>query len=308
MNSVGHFLKQELLNTISPLAYFSRFQTPLTKQEIFYHLPEKVSQNELDERLQYLCDLKILSMQSGYYFLSKDYNPEWISNKIEGHKNANKVLAKAKLYSGIIRLFPFVRGIYLSGSLSKDYFDKNSDVDYFIITKPGRLWLCRSLLIAFKKIFLLNSRKYFCVNYFIDSDHLLVPDQNVFVATEILHLVPAWNLSLLQSFHDSNKWVHKYLPQLEGKKNTLIKSNKQSTIQKAGEFLFSGFIGEKLDNLFFKMTLNRWKNKFPHFTESDFDLHLRTRKNVSKHHPRGYQQIVLDHYNKTMEEIKNLLQ
>ena len=48
---------------------------------------------------------------------------------------------------------------------------------------------------------------------------------------------------------------------------------------------------------------NYWKRKFPHFDESDFDLNMRTRKNVSKHHPQGFQQKVLDALEVKMKEL-----
>ena len=68
-----------------------------------------------------------------------------------------------------------------------------------------------------------------------------------------------------------------------------------------------GGIGERIDTLFFKMTLRRWQKKFSHFTEADFNLNLRTRKAVSKHHPRGYQQKVLDRYNEQLNIISQHL-
>ena len=76
-----------------------------------------------------------------------------------------------------ISKFPYVRAILLSGSISKGYMDKDSDVDYFIITQPNRLWVTRLLLMLFKKIFLFNSRKVFCINYFVDSEKLEIEEK-----------------------------------------------------------------------------------------------------------------------------------
>ena len=83
-----------------------------------------------------------------------------------------KVLVKAKAKARFISKFPFVAAVGVSGSLSKGYYDSDSDIDFFIITQHNRLWICRTLLMVYKKIFLLNSRKYFCPNYFISSEQL----------------------------------------------------------------------------------------------------------------------------------------
>src|SRR4029453_8923510 len=96
----------------------------------------------------------------------------------------------------LIASFPYVRCVCISGSLSKKYFDDTTDIDFFVITKPGRLWVCRTFLILFKKLFLLNSKKYFCINYFIDSDNLEIPDQNIFTATELTTLIPMHDYEL----------------------------------------------------------------------------------------------------------------
>ena len=86
-------------------------------------------------------------------------------------------------------MFPFVRGVFLSGSISKGFMSESDDIDYFIITAPGRLWLTRTLLILFKKIFLFNSFRNFCLNYFIDSENLYIPEHNRYTATEIVFLI-----------------------------------------------------------------------------------------------------------------------
>ena len=104
----------------------------------------------------------------------------------------HKALRNARL----IFHFPFTRAIMISGSLSKNYADEASDVDYFIIVKPGRLWIARTLLIIYKRIFLMNSKKYFCVNYFIDEDHLEIEEKNLFTAVELTTLIPIHGFTL----------------------------------------------------------------------------------------------------------------
>src|SRR5690606_3777846 len=102
-----------------------------------------------------------------------------------GNLMANKFSDIARKKAKLISQFPFVRGVMASGSLSKGYADEKSDIDFFIITIPNRLWIARTLLVLYKRIFLLNSHKFFCVNYFVDEKHLGIEEKNLFTATEL---------------------------------------------------------------------------------------------------------------------------
>ena len=84
--------------------------------------------------------------------------------------------------------------------------DNRGDVDYFIITKNNRLWLCRANC---EKIFLFNSRKFFCVNFFLGSS-LLIDENNIFTATEIFTLQPVFNKELYCKLIEINSWVEDY--------------------------------------------------------------------------------------------------
>ena len=61
------------------------------------------------------------------------------------------MLGRAKWGASIIAAFPFVRAVGISGSLSKQYADENSDIDYFIITAANRLWIAKNLPAYFQK-------------------------------------------------------------------------------------------------------------------------------------------------------------
>jgi len=215
------------------------------------------------------------------------------------------MLKKALKYSAIISYFPFVRGVYLSGSLSKGYADKDSDVDYFIITEPGRLWLSRMMLALFKRLFLFNSHKYFCINYFIDTDSLEIQDKNIFTAIELATLITMCNTGLYRKLMQSNAWIKDFFPNtiMECISGENIPAN-ESRIKGFIEKLFQGKWGDSLDTLCYKITLKKWQRKFKTLTKEEFELNLRSKKNVSKHHPRGFQTKILNAYRKNIKEFE----
>lgn len=297
---------------VKTLLYFGIFKYPLTGTEIHeYCQCQKLTEKQTELILADLVKTGLIKRHEHYFFIPNQNSTNTVSDteylikhQQEGNKLALTYLKKASSYTRLISYFPFVEGIFLSGSLAKGFVDKDGDIDYFIITRPGRLWLCRTLLIAFKKIVLFNSHKYFCLNYFIDSKSLEVPDQNIFTATEIAFAKPMYNKDLCEHFFESNSWSAQYYPnKLPADMSKMQKVN-TVPLKKIGEYLFIGQLGEKLDRWCFKLTLNHWKKKFNNFDDIAFDLNMRSKKNVSKHHPNGFQFKILARHQQEINEYE----
>ncbi len=288
------------------LAYFDVFNYPLRANEIAEYLNCSYDPSELEVELNSLIRSGLIIENSGLYYLPhRDISV--VERRRTGNSNAAQVLPRAMRSARKISRFPFVDGICFSGSLSKNFFDKGSDVDFFIVTKPGRLWLCRTLLVIYKKLFLFNSKKYFCVNYFISTDNLSVPDRNIFTATEIKTLKPAYNYETYKKFHLSNVWTNEFIPNKGMLPAGVCLKKEKYWMKTLLEKIFSGRLGEALDTYLFKLTIKTWKNKFAHFNPDDFDLNMRSRRNVSKHHPNGFQVRVLREFEKRLRDIEEQL-
>jgi hypothetical protein len=287
---------------IECLLYFDTFTYPLTLDEIYKFCTVKCESTfTLKSTLNALLNKNLIKQKELFYFVNDDESI--VERRIKGNKKAQQVMPKAIKYGQFIAQFPFVETVFISGSLSKNYFDENGDVDFFIITKSQRLWLCRSLLVGFKKVFLLNSRKYFCVNYFVGSDSLSIPDKNIFTATEIASLIPINNFNGYANFIEHNQWIYKNLPNFNINKEINAPNLNETRIKVLGEKLMGNSLGDFADKQLFKLTLSIWQKKFKHFNKTDFDLNMRSRKNVSKHHPSGFQQKVLNSWASNKENF-----
>lgn len=289
--STSKLLSRHESSIIKTLIYFDCFHYPLTGSELLSFMQIKVEDEATFlEGLNALCQLQLVFKLDGYFSIKNDLSI--VARRLAGNRLAEGFLLKAHKNAKLIGSFPYVRGVGISGSLSKGYMDETGDIDFFIVTEPERLWIARTLLILYKKIFLLNNRKYFCVNYFIDTNHLEIPDKNIFTATEIVTLIPSYNLSVFKNFMDENDWVQQFLPNKLAVK-TMNEERGKVGFKSLMEALLNNRIGSYLDAVFMKLTLNKWKRKFKHINEVDFEIALRTRKYVSKHHPQGFQQRVL---------------
>ena len=287
---------------LKPIAYFDIFNHPLKKEEVANLCGLQPDDEKLSTELEKLAAEKVLYSHNGFFGLQENIN-HLVKERTEKEARAKQYFKKLPFYVRIIKLFPFVRSISISGSLSKNVMHKNGDIDYFIITQKNRLWICRSFLILFKKIFLLNSRKYFCLNYFIDDNNLEIIDKNIFTAMEVTHLIPVYNKELLDRMKNKNTWIKEFTPDFTHPVHYDSKKG-ESTVKKFIEFLFKGKHGDYIDLFFMRVTYKRWQKKFKHFDAKKMELTMRSNRGVSKHHPSDFQSKVLKEYKKRLMNLK----
>ena len=289
------------MNSLKTLLYFSIFNYPLKKDEI-YSFSSLENKMMLESELSHLVDHKVIFKIDDYYLcLEKE---SLVRRRILGNKMAEEIFPKAKRISKFIAKFPFVRGVGISGALSKGYHDENSDIDFFIITKPERLWIARTLLILYKKIFLFNSRKHFCVNYFVASNTLEIAEKNKFTATELITLIPMCGKEVFQTFYAENSWAKEYYPNYD-KNKFQVSDPKKPVLSKLIETILKNSFGAFVDRFLLKLTYRKWKRKFKFIGKEDFDIAMKSTKNVSKHHPQNFQKKVIDTLNEKYSSIEN---
>jgi hypothetical protein len=288
---------------IRTLLYFDIFGHPLSKSELYGLLGIKADPAEFEKSLAALQNLNIIGSAYGYLFL--------LNGSSSGEERVNKQARSLKgqrvsrIVSSLIYNHPFVKGILISGSLSKGSFSKKDDIDFFIIADPGRLWLCRAFLMMFKKIFLLNSKKYFCINYFIDSNSLEIPDKNIFTATEIAFLIPVRNTKLCKDFFCANEWIYDFFPNL---KVELTGCEEASALvhKQLIERLLKGKSVDRVDTWLMGLYRKRSMKKFYHSDGSQFPINIKNEKNVSKYHPNGFQHRILTNYSLKIAEFQTV--
>lgn len=288
------------LEVLKSILYFSIFKYPITKNEAF-NFTNTNNQHDFDKQIDYLIQKGVIHKLDGYY--SSNNNIALVKRRLKGNEMAKKIMPKAGRVAGFIAKFPYIDSVSLSGALSKGYFDEEGDIDFFIITKPNRLWIARTLLILYKKIFLLNSKKYFCINYFITSNHLQIPERNRFTATELVTLIPLYGKEVFINFLKENQWAYDFFPNKELVDTSLIKDIKKSWLSIVIQTVFNNRFGDFLERSFRKITLKKWTIKFDDLEKKDFDIAMKSTKNVSKHHPQNFQKKVIDRLDKNYEEI-----
>lgn len=296
-------LKRSIIRT---LAYYDIFSYPLTADEIYYNLDENhTTPEEVKTELENLYSNQLIQFKGKFYLLNND--DSYIKRREAGNELAVKRLKTARRVSGFISRFPFIRGILLSGSISKGFMEEDSDIDYFVITHPNRVWFSRLMLMIFKKIFLFNSKKIFCINYFIDSENLEIEEKNIFTATEIVTLLPTFGVNIYEEFYNKNLWVRQFYPNFPMRKTNEVLDRKNGIVKSLLEKILGNKLGDKFDDFAMALFDRFNKTKYKDYDREEFKLAFKSSKKESKHHPKFFQRKVLQEFDNKIQSLQEQL-
>jgi hypothetical protein len=287
-------LSQSIIKT---LLYYDVFTYPLKAQEIYHYLDRNsVSIHDVTNQLEKLKAEKIIFQYEDFYTVRQ--NPALVNRRINGNKRAAESLPFAVEKAKLISRFPFVRGVMASGSLSKDFMDENSDLDFFIVASEKRVWITRMLLVLYKKLFLRNSHKLFCINYFVDENHLEIEEKNIFTATELASIIPLCGKnSYVQLMKRNDHWLRSFFPNYSTRSTQNVIPESTSTFKRIAEGVLRLPGSDALEKMFMRITIAHWRRHYPALSKEDFDLLFESREYVSKNYPRNFQKIVIDSLN-----------
>lgn len=204
-------LEQSILNTI---AYSDIFQYPLTEDQIHRYLigVKSTSQTVRDTLRTSRRLAQNLAFNWPFYLLCGE--EAIIQTRLRRAAQAARLWPAAIHYGRVIANLPYVRMVAVTGALAMNNVDPGADIDYLIVTQPGRLWLCRSLVVMVVKSAGLRSVTL-CPNYLVTEEKLAFPDQSLYAAHELAQMVPLHGLAVYQRMLQANPWIYRYLPNLE---------------------------------------------------------------------------------------------
>lgn len=288
---------------LKTLAYFDIFNYPLTQREIILFMDAVYHRDEIEENIQYLVEEKMIFPLGEYYSLNNDVS--LAQRRKAGNKKAIKQIRIAKRLAGFLSRFPYVRAVAVSGSLSKNFADEHSDIDFFILTKANRLWIARTIMHLFKKLtYLAGKQHWFCMNYYLDETALEIPEKNIYTATEVITALQLYGEATFKNFIQTNHWAFDFYPAYSSDYDKPQKIRK-GLLKRTIEFLFDNRIGERLDSWLMKVTVKRWEKKTELFQKNKKGLVMGMDggKHFSKANPASFQNQVLHRYNDNLNRI-----
>jgi len=125
-------------------------------------------------------------------------------------------LDTAKSWAKKLGKCPGVVAIFLSGSLAQGRGNKDSDIDFFIIARPGQIWTARFWVFIILKLHRKLAKPHhhagmICPNHFITSDNLEISEKDAYSANLFSHNQALYDPeNIFPQFAKANAWVNKF--------------------------------------------------------------------------------------------------
>lgn len=235
--------------------YADIFDYPLTLEEVTRYVAVPATLAQVETILAELTTCGRLTSQNGYYALAGREALFAVRERRE--QVAQRKWRAAQRYITWLAALPFVRMVGVTGTLAMDNVEEKDDIDVFIVTAPGRLWLTRLLAIGVVRLAALAGDEL-CPNYLVTERNLRFGPHTVYTAREVAQMVPIYGAEVYRRMRQENPWVDGFLPQAGAPPNALHQrtANGAAYIQLGalsraakglGELLLRGPIGEALE-------------------------------------------------------------
>ncbi len=290
-------------NILKTLGYFDLFQYPLTRTEIGQFHAANIPHAEIDEALDILLGEKMIFLLDEFYSLHNE--PGLAERRRNGNRLAASQMQTAGRVARFLAKFPYVKGIAVSGSLSKNFATKNTDIDFFIVTEANRLWIARTVMHLYKKFTFLTGRQHwYCMNYYVDVKCMEIKEKNIFTAIESVTLLPMQGKKALDDFMQDNNWASAYFPL----KKIVTEGTPEISpglLRKGVEKIFNNRLGDKVDTWLMKITEKRWhkKTRQHQLNSSGHVMSMVASRHVSKPDPKNFQDKVIEKYRAKVQQL-----
>jgi hypothetical protein len=175
----------------------------------------------------------------------------YIANQRYTRESASKTLwPVARRYGVLLAHLPFVRMVALTGALAmRNASGSRDDIDYILVTAPGRVWTARALTVLIVRI----ARLWhvgLCPNYVLAETALVQTRQDLFIAHELAQMVPLAGFHIYEAMRAANGWSRPLLP------NALAPFYNEADcqprgigrwLQRFGELMLGGRLGDAFE-------------------------------------------------------------
>ncbi len=216
---------QLIKRTYFTILYFNCLKHSPTTFEVWRHFldfSQKSGTVDFGQIIKILEQLKIkgqIKNKKGFWTI-KD-NKKLAEDRIFRAKFSLVKLKKIRMRVNLIKYLPYIRGIFISGTLALQTASKDSDWDILVIIKKDRIWLGRLILTGF--LFITGQKRThykikdrFCLNHFLTEDNLIPESRNDYSACDHSFIFPIFGKKLFQDFARLNwNWVRQFMPNFQ---------------------------------------------------------------------------------------------
>jgi hypothetical protein len=190
--------------------YAALFDYPLTLAQLRQTLIEsEQTPSEIlatfgaSERLRAIIDL-----EDGYFFPVG--RRDLLAERRRREQRSRRFLDRHRRLLACICALPWVRLVALSGSIAHMNLEGSGDLDLFIVTKGRHVWSTAVAVVLLAK--LMRKRRTLCANFVLADTALTLEQQDLFSASQIVHLKPLVGRGVYQKLLARNPFVQRFYP------------------------------------------------------------------------------------------------
>ena len=191
------------------LAYSDLFDFPLTLEELCTYLFDAgADEQEVLAAARACPDVAELD---GWFCLRG--RGHLAGERRRREPNSRRLWRRARRYAAIVACLPFVRMVAVTGSLAPGNARAGDDIDLLLVAAPGRLWLCRLMVLALVRLVRLLGDEL-CPNFLLAGDRLEIDGSAfpAYYARELTQMVPLFGARTYQALRLANGWTSRLLP------------------------------------------------------------------------------------------------
>ncbi len=312
-------------NILATLAYYDVFDLPLKEEEVFKfffnfkHLSafgdgRAPNFGEVKAGLEELTSDGVIGLSGGLYFLfGRDY---LVPLRLRREKMAKKKWRRVFCAARWLKILPYVKAVFASGSLAMSNAEELGDLDILIVVKYGRIWLSRLLVSGLLSLIGMR-RKYnqkiapdkVCLNHYITNKSLPILYKSIYTAQTYINLKPVFisDPRIVAEFYKANSWLGDYVLNFEAKKLTAEKTNMATghnfltkAKSRAGELILNTRIGDWLEG-----QARRWQTSRieKHKKQDPPGGRVVYNDEQLEFHPGSAEKEIIEKYNQRLENL-----
>lgn len=220
-NLTSQFVSTSERALLRSLAFFDLFNYPLSLWEWWQDVGEAMSLSELSRLADDLLARGLVERREGWYFLPG--RQQLVQERRQRYNFTNYKIKRAQKAAKIFKILPSVKLVAVANLIGHHNLRRESDIDLFIISSPGRLWLTRFFCAGIMKIFRQRPRKdnkqdKICLSFYaatngLAMDFLRLPQGDVYFERWLMGLHPIYDKDrYLDYLRYKNAWLKKLFP------------------------------------------------------------------------------------------------
>lgn len=220
---------------LATVAYSDVFDMPIDRARLHRFLVGRQAEPEdLEVAVKALVESGRLDQERGLLHLPG--RAEVLAVHADRSVRAGAMWPKAVTWGVRIGRLPNVLAVAVTGGLAVDSVAPHDDADYFIITKPGRLWLTRLLVLVLVRLAERDDIEL-CPNYIVSESALVIDERTIYVARELAQMMPIVGVEHCIELRDRNRWMFDHLPNatVDGDLSRLVETGEAGPLKRAAE-------------------------------------------------------------------------